>query len=185
MGTDSTRRGLDNMTHGRMQTMTQGRDGISLALRLMGVARRRSVVVAAMFVIAALVTGMAGTSFAQTNAKTKKDAHHHKGAVLLDSVTVTNYGAAFGGSLDTFAAGRGPGDAPRLVVKGPNTLLGSGTGPAGVSVSSGTNAHIAVSVPIDLLDLTGFGAPVGAPAAGTGFVAIFSPGANKNSVPES
>lgn len=167
--------------------MTQGRDGISLApvgaLRLMGVARRLSVV-AAMFVIAALVTGMTGTSYAQTNVKTKKDAHHHKGAVLLDSVTVTNYGSAFGGSLATFAAGRGPGDAPRLWVKGTNTLLGSGTGPAGVSVSS-DDQHIAVSVPIDLLDLTGFGAPVGAPAAGTGFAEIFSPGADKNTVPES
>ena len=189
MGTDSTRRGLDNMTHGRMQTMTQGRDGISLApvgaLRLMGVARRLSVV-AAMFVIAALVTGTARTGYAQTDVKTKKDAHHHKGAVLLDNVTVTNYGSAFGGSLATFAAGRGPGDAPRLLVKGTNTLLGSGTGPAGVSMSSDpTDGHTAVSIPIDLLDLTGFGAPVGAPAAGTGFAEIFSPGADKNTVPES
>ena len=53
------------MTHGRMQTMTQGRDGISLAQggarRLMGVARRLSVV-AAVFVSAALVAGTAGTS---------------------------------------------------------------------------------------------------------------------------
>ena len=171
------------MTHGRMQTMTQGRDGISLALRLMGVARRLSVV-AAMFVIAALVTGMAGTSYAQTNAKTSKDAHHHKGAVLLDNVTVTNYGAAFGGSLATFAAGRGPGDAPKLLVKGPNTLLGSGTGPAGVSVSS-ADGHTAVSVPIDLLDIAGFGAVAGlSNGPGTGFAEIFSPGANKNSVPE-
>ncbi len=168
--------------------MTQGRDGLSLApvgaLRLMGVARRL-LVVAAMFVIAALITGTAGTSYAQTNVKTKKDAHHHKGAVLKDNVTVTNYGAAFGGSLDTFDAGRGPGDAPGLRVKGPNTLLGSGTGPAGVSVSS-ADAHIAVSIPIDLLDLTGFGAAAGlSNGPGTGFVEIFSPGANQNAVPES
>ena len=189
--------------------MTQVWDGISLApvgaLRLMGVARRLSVV-AAMFVIAALVTGMTGTSYAQTDVKTKKDAHHHKGAVLTDSVTVTNYGSAFAGSVATFAAGRGPGDAPRLLIKGTNTLLGSGTGPAGVSVSSDpTDAHTAVSIPIDLLDLTGFGgfpnttactgagAPVpcctgfhtGVCGPGTGFAEIFSPGANKNSVPES
>jgi hypothetical protein len=165
--------------------MTQGRDGISLApvgaRRLMGVARRLSVVVAAMFVIAAL----AGASYAQTNVKTKKDAHHHKGAVLLDSVTVTNYGAAFGGGYETFAAGRGPGDAPHLLVRGPNTLLGSGTGPAGVSISS-ADGHIAVSVPIDLLDLTGFGAAAGlSNGPGTGFAAIFSQGANKDSAPES
>jgi hypothetical protein len=167
--------------------MTQGRDGISLApvgaLRLMGVARRLSIV-AAMFAIAALVAGSAATSFAQTNAKTKKDAHHHKGAVLLDNVTTTNYGAAFGGSLATFSAGRGPGDAPHLLVKGTNTLLGASTGPAGVSVSS-FDEHIGVTIPIDLIDFTGFGAPAGAPAAGTGFAEIFSPGANKNTVPES
>jgi hypothetical protein len=187
--------------------MTQGRDGISLApvgaLRLMGVTRRLSVV-AAVFALAALVAVTAGTSYAQTDAKTSKDAHHHKGAVLLDNVTVTNYGAAFGGSLATFMAGRGPGDAPKLLVKGTNTLLGAGTGPAGVSVSS-LDAHIGVTVPIDLLDMSGFGgfpntlactgagtpvpcctgALTGVCGPGTGFVAIFSQGATKNSAPES
>jgi len=161
-----------------MQTMTQVRDGLAAlapvaALRLT-VARRLSVV-AAMLVIPALLAGTAGTSYAK---------HHHKGAVLNDSVTVTNYGAAFGGSVETFAAGRGPGDAPFLLVKGTNTLLGSGTGPAGVSVSS-LDDHVAVTIPIDLLDLTGFGAAAGlSNGPGTGLVEIFSPGANGNSAPE-
>jgi hypothetical protein len=157
--------------------MTQVRDGLALApggARRLRVARRLSVV-AAMFVIPALVAGTAGTSYAK---------HHHKGAVLLDNVTVSNYGAAFGGSVATFAAGRGPGDAPFLLVKGTNTLLGSGTGPAGVSVSS-LDDHVAVTIPIDLLDLTGFGAAAGlSNGPGTGFVEIFSPGANGNSAPE-
>jgi hypothetical protein len=153
--------------------MTQGRDGISLAprgaRRLMGVAHRLSVVAAA-FAIAALVAGTAATSFAQT--------------ALLDTVVVTNYGAAFAGSLATFEAGSTKHKRPFLLVKGTNTLLGASTGPAGVSVSS-LDGHVAVSLPIDLLDLTGFGAPAGAPAAGTGFAEIFSPGADKNTVPES
>jgi len=153
--------------------MTQGRDGISLAprgaRRLMGVTHRLSIVAAA-FAIAALVVGSVGTSYAQT--------------ALLDTVVVTNYGAAFAGTLVTFKAGSTKHTRPALIVKGTNTLLGASTGPAGVSVSS-ADGHIAVSVPIDLLDLTGFGAPVGAPAAGTGFAEIFSPGANKNSAPES
>src|SRR5258707_15780405 len=107
------------MTHGRMQTMTQGRDGISLAPkrahRLMGVARRLSVV-AAMFVIAALVVASAGTSYAKT--------HHRKSTVTtLDTVSVSNYGAAFGGSVATFNAGTGQSDKPFLWVKGSNTLL--------------------------------------------------------------
>jgi hypothetical protein len=165
--------------------MTQGRDGISLApkgaLRLMGVARRLSVV-AAMLAIAALVAGTAGTSF----AKSKAQVHKHKNtATLLDTVTVTNYGSAFAGSLTTMDAGSGKHDRPALWVKGANTLLGLGTGPAGVSISSDDD-HIAVSIPIDLLDLTGFGAAAGlSNGPGTGFAEIFSPGANKNSVPES
>ena len=165
--------------------MTQGRDGISLApkgaLRLMGVARRLSVV-AAMLAIAALVAGTAGTSYAGSKAQ----AHKHKNtAVLLDTVTVTNYGSAFAGSLTTMGAGSGEHDRPALWVKGANTLLGLGTGPAGVSVSS-VDAHIAVSIPIDLLDITGFGAAAGlSNGPGTGFAEIFSPGANSNTVPES
>ncbi len=176
--------------------MTQGRDGISLApkkaLRLMGVARRFSVVVA-MFVIAALA-GTAGTSY----------AHHRSGPVTLNAVTVTNNGSAFGGTLETFKAGAGPKAGPYLWVKGTNTLLSAGTGPAGVAVSS-LDDHLAVTVPIDLIDLTGFGgfpsalactgagAPVpcctgpatGVCGPGTGFAEIFSPGATGNSAPES
>jgi DNA-binding beta-propeller fold protein YncE len=198
--TDSTRRGLDNMTHGRMQTMTQCRDGIMLALKraqgLMGVARRLSVV-AATFVVAALLVGTAGTSY----------AHHHAGPRLADTVTVTNFGSAFSGTLATFKAGQGHTSRPFLFVQGANTLLSAGTGPAGVAVSS-LDGHIGVSVPIDLIDLTGFGAfpaalactaagfagttAVGCCTAfhkgncepGTGFAEIFGPGSDKNSTPE-
>ena len=189
--------------------MTQGRDGISLApkraQRLMGVARRLSVV-AAMFAIAALVAGIAGTSYAGS-----KQVHHRNPGtpVLLDQVTVSNYGAAFGGSISTYKAGAGAHPKPILWVKGANTLLGAGTGPEGVSVSS-FDHHIAVSVPIDLIDLTGFGGfpaalactgpgqagslgPIGCCTgfhkgnceAGTGFAEIFSQGATANSKPES
>jgi hypothetical protein len=69
---------------------------------------------------------------------------------------------------------------------------------------SSLDDHVGVSVPIDLIDLTGFGGfpaalvctGAGAPVpcctgfhagnceAGTGFAEIFSPGADKNSVPE-
>ena len=153
--------------------MTQGRDGISLAptgaRRLMGVAHRLSVV-AVGFAIAALVAGTAATSFAQT--------------ALLDTVIVSNYGAAFAGSLTTFEAGSKKHTRPFLLVKGTNTLLGASTGPAGVSVSS-LDGHVAVNVPIDLVDLTGFGAAAGlSNGPGTGFAEIFSPGADKNTVPE-
>ena len=178
--------------------MTQGRDGISLApegaLRLMGVARRLSFV-AAMFVIAALVAGTAGTSY----AKSKKSVHHkHSTTTLLDTVTVTNYGAAFGGSLATFSAGEGKDDRPSLFVKGANTLLGSGTGPAGVSVSS-LDAHIAVAYQSisSILPVSGFPSALAdrfrptalqacaGCAAGNGFRRDFSPGANRNAPPES
>jgi hypothetical protein len=176
--------------------MTQCRDGISLAPKraqgLMGVARRLSVTVA-IFVVAALL-GTAGTSHAK---------RHHAGPTLLDTVTVTNYGAAFGGSLATYKAGQGHTSRPFLYVKGTNTLLGAGTGPAGVSVSS-LDDHVGVTAAIDLIDLTGFGgfpsalactgagAPVGCCTgfhtgnceAGTGFAAIFGPGSDKNAPPE-
>jgi hypothetical protein len=182
--------------------MTQGRDGISLAPTgapgHMGVARRLSVV-AAVFAIAALVAGTAGTSY----AKSKKIKMSHR-ASLLDQVAVTNYGAAFGGSIETFLAGARRNSGPAFWVKGTNTLLGAGTGPAGVSASS-LDDHVAVAVPIDLIDLAGFGGfpaalactGAGAPAPcctgfhtgvclpGTGFAEIFSPGATKNSAPES
>jgi len=177
--------------------MTQCRDGISLAPKsaqgLMGVARRLSVTVA-MFVVAALL-GTAGTSHAK---------HHRQGPSLLDTVTVSNNGSAFGGSINTYKAGSGPGNRPFLWIRGGNTLLSSGTGAAGVSVSS-LDDHIGVTAPIDLIDLTGFGGfpsalactSAGTPVpcctgfhtgdceSGTGFAAIFSPGATGNSPPES
>lgn len=182
--------------------MTQCRDGISLAPKsaqgLMGVARRLSGTVA-IFVVAALL-GTAGTSHAK---------RHHAGPTLLDTVTVTNYGSAFAGDLVTYKKGEGHTSRPFLWVKGTNTLLQAGTGPAGVSVSS-LDDHIGVTVPIDLIDLTGFG---GFPAAlactsagqagalgavgcctgfhkgnceaGSGFAEIFGPGSDKNATPES
>jgi hypothetical protein len=191
--------------------MTQGRDGISMAPKtapwLMGVARRLSVV-AAMFVIAALAA-TAGTSYAQG---AKAEVKRHPAVVTADTVTVTNFGSAFGGTLATFKAGSGPKAGPFLFVKGANTLLNSGTGPAGVAVGAFGDDHIAVSVPIDLIDLTGFGAFPAALACtgpgqavvnnkpvaigcctafhkgdcepGTGFAEIFSAGATGNAVAE-
>jgi hypothetical protein len=162
--------------------MTQGRDGISLAptasQRLVEGACRLSVV-AATLVIAALVAGTTGTSY----AKSKKQVHHHNGPGLLDTVVVSNYGSAFAGSLETFNAGAGRNAKPALFVRGTNTLLNSGTGPEFDAVSS-VDGHVAVATPIDLLDLAGFGAPAGAPAAGTGFAEIFGPGSDGNSPPE-
>jgi hypothetical protein len=180
--------------------MTQCRDGISLAPKsaqgLMGVARRLSVTVA-IFVVAALL-GTAGTSHAK---------RHHAGPTLLSTVTVTNFGSAFGGTLNTYNKGQGHTSRPFLFVKGSNTLLGAGTGPAGVSVGS-LDDHVGVTVPIDLIDLTGFGGfpaalactaaglagttPVGCCTgfhkgdceAGTGFAEIFGPGSDKNSPAE-
>ena len=185
--------------------MAQGsRDGISLAharaLKLVEVARRLSLV-AAMFVIAVLLAGTAGTSYAG-------------GPTLEDSVVVSNYGGAFNGSLESFCgelnwlptdcAAAGRHSAPVLRAAGPSTLLGSSTGAAGDAVSS-LDDHIAVAVPLDLVDQTCFGEPAlgvsfpascisllgldGAPVppspfAGTGFVEIFSPGANGNTAPE-
>ena len=139
--------------------MAQGRDGISLAharwLKLAGVARRLSLV-AAVVVIAALVAGTAGTSYAKN--------------VLLDTVVVSNYGAAFAGSVETFAAGSGHNAKPEFLIKGTNTLLGIGTGAGGDSVSS-LNGDIAVTVPLVLL-------PFPFP---NGFVEIYPFGANGNS----
>jgi hypothetical protein len=161
MGTDSTRRGLDNMTHGRMQAMTQVWDGISLApagARRLRVARRLSVVTA-MLLFTAIVAGTIGTSYAKN--------------VLKDTVVVSNYGAAFGGSLETFSAGSVLNSKPFLDIHGTNTLLGIGTGGSGNGQSS-LNGDNAVSVPIVLL-------PIGLPA---GFIDIFSPGSNSNSQPK-
>ena len=139
--------------------MAQGRDGISLAharwLKLAGVARRLSLV-AAVVVIAALVAGTADTSYAKN--------------VLLDTVVVSNYGAAFDGSVETFAAGSGPNAKPEYWIHGTNTLLGISTG-AGGDAQSSLNGDIAVTVPLVLL-------PFPFP---NGFVEIYPFGANGNS----
>jgi hypothetical protein len=141
--------------------MTQIRDGLALApvgaLRLM-VARRLSVV-AAMLLFTAIVAGTTGTSYA-------KD-------VLKDTVVVSNYGGAFGGSLETFSAGSVLNSKPFLDVFGTNTLLGIGTGAAGDAQSS-LNGDNAVGVPLVLL-------PIGFP---NGFIDIFSPGSKGNSQPK-
>jgi len=169
-----------------MQAMTQGRDGISLAharaLKLIGGARRLSLA-AAVLVIAALVAGTAGTSYAKSKKKIVNTPPANR---LEDTVVVSNYGAVFDGSLETFVAGAGHNAGPALRVTGPKTNLGSSTGAAGDSVSS-LDAHIAVAVPIDFFDLTGcgpFGEPANAPHYGTGFFEIFSDSANGNSPPE-
>src|SRR5271156_4438547 len=100
------------MTHGRMQTMTQSTDGISLApggMRLLGVTRPLSLV-AAVLTVVALVFGAAGTSFA-------KNPH----AKLLDTVVVSDYGSAFAGSVETFLEGSGHKANPKFYVNGSNT----------------------------------------------------------------
>lgn len=165
--------------------MTQGRDGISLApkgaRRLMGVARRLSVV-AAVLVITALVAGSAGTSYAKSSKKKTSG-----GPVLLNSVVVSNQGALFSGSLATFAAGSGSQSAPEFLVRGPASFLS--VGPTLDSVSS-LDSHIAVALPADFVALT---APLGPPVGcgpfgptlfGTGLVELFSPTSNGKSAPE-
>jgi DNA-binding beta-propeller fold protein YncE len=163
--------------------MTQGRDGISLATtgarRLIGVARRLSVV-AAVFMIAALVAGTVSTSHA---------------AGLNDTVVVTNNGSLFAGSLATFPAGSGTHAhlRPQFLVKGSNTFLGASGGPTGDAVSS-LDHHIAVAIPLDFLAITAplgppvgcgpFGQPAAAPLFGTGLVELFSPSSTGNSAPE-
>ncbi len=206
--------------------MTQGRYGTSLAhaqaLKLMAIAGRLSLV-AAMFAVAALLAGTAGTSYAQPPQ-------------LEDSVVVSNYGGAYFGSLESFCGenpltqwlpvvcpeGATHNSKPALLAAGPSTLLGASTGAALDAVSS-VDDHVAVAVPLDLTDQTCFGEPVvfapnkneggyvappftypescnvyirelldlppdapvpPAPFAGTGFAAIFTPGANGDVAPE-
>jgi hypothetical protein len=172
-----------------MQAMTQGRDGISLAharaLELMGVARRFSLV-AAMLFIAALVAGTAGTSYAGS----KKSSVSRDKPRLEDTVVISNYGAVFNGSLETFLAGVGASAGPKLFVHGSNTNLGASTGAAQDAVSSIDN-EIAVGIPIDFFgrDTAGcglFGEPTTPPGPfyGTGLVELFSAGANGNSSPD-
>jgi hypothetical protein len=151
--------------------------------------------VAVGFAIVALIAGTARTSYAAP-------------PVLLDTITVSNYGSAFGGTLNTYLAGSGKSSSPAFFIKGTNTLLGSGTGPAGDAVSS-LDHDIGVTVPIDLIDLTGFGGFPGALACtapgkagklpipcctgfhtavcgpGTGFAEIFAAGSNGNTTAES
>lgn len=144
----------------------------------MGVARRLSVV-AVMLGIAALIAGTAGSGYAGSNG-------------LTDPVTVSNYGAIFAGSLETFAAGSGHHAKPQFRVKGTNSQLSEG--PYGDAVSS-VDGHIAVAMPFDFLGVTAkvlgnvigcgpFGVPATGPLFGTGFVAIYSPTASGNSAPE-
>jgi hypothetical protein len=164
--------------------MTQGRDGISLAprgaRRLTEVARRLSVV-AAVFVIAALVAGSAGTSYAGSKKKTSSSA------ALLNTVAVSNEGALFAGSLETFAAGSGSQSAPLTWVRGPQSFLSIGPGLDAVSSLDG---HIAVPLPVDFVGLSAsLGPPVGCgpfapPFFGTGLVELFSPSTNGKSAPE-
>jgi len=151
------------MTHGRMQTMTQGRDGISLepagARTLMGIARRPSVV-AAVLLVAALIAGTTGTSYAKR--------------MLSDTVVVSNYGSAFAGSVETFTAGSLENASPFKDIKGGNALLADSTGPSGDAQSS-ISGQIAVAMPLQLIAFTPFL---------NGWVSIFSAGANGNSQPE-
>jgi len=155
--------------------MTQGRDGISLAQKLMGVSRQLSVVVA-MFVIAALLLGTAGTSFAK-----KKGKKSSADSGLFDTVVVSNGGSSFSGSLETFTEGSRRASPPLFWIKGTQTLLGAGSAPAGVSVSS-LDKHIAVSIPIVLPVSLQQGLSIEFP--NTGFVMIFGPTSTQNSAPE-
>ncbi len=161
--------------------MTEGRDGISLAPTrapgLMGVARRLSVA-AAMLAIAALVAGTAGNGYAQG---------------LTEPVSVSNFGAIFAGSLETFSAGSKRHAKPESRIKGVNSMLS--LGPYGDAVSS-VDGHIAVAMPFDFLGTSAslapatligcgpFGVPATGPLFGTGLVAIYSSTASGDSAPE-
>ncbi len=153
------------MTHGRMQTMTQGRDGISLAhraaLRCLAVARRLSVV-ALVVSIAALVAGTAGTSYAKGKKPhvSKEDRH------LEDTVVVSNFGTLFLGSIETFAAGSIATSGPIREVKGPSTLLGAANGASGDAQSS-VDGDIAVALTL--------GVPVACPSDCTLIAGVCSP----------
>jgi hypothetical protein len=118
------------MTHGRTQTMTQGREGISLAhrsaLKFWEVARQLSVV-AVMFSVAAILAVTADSSYAG----------------LANTVVVSNNGAILGGSVETFPAGSFDNAKPSLEVKGNKTFLGLG-GASGDAVSS-FNGEIVVT----------------------------------------
>jgi hypothetical protein len=149
---------------------------------------RQLTLVAGVFLIAALVMGTAGTSYAQS--KTKASG----GPGLLDTVVVSNNGALFAGSLETFQAGVGHSAGPNFRIHGALSLLGASTGPTGDAVSS-VDGHIAVALPTDFLGLTApalgapvgcgpFGVPATGPLFGTGLVELFSSTSNGNSAAE-
>src|ERR1700676_289320 len=102
------------MTHGRMQTMTQGRKGISMAHRAalgcLAVARQLSVVVVGVSIVA-LVAGTAGTSY----AKKKPIPEDH---ALEQTVVVSNSGSLFAGTVETFAAGSIISAGPSRFIRG-------------------------------------------------------------------
>jgi hypothetical protein len=143
-----------------MQTMTEGREGISLtqamALKFTLVARQLSLV-AAVLSIAALVAGTAVISYA---------------GPLPDTVVVSNFGSLFEGSFETFAAGSVSSSKPEFFVSGSNTLLGDGNGAAGDAQSS-LDGDIAVAVPFGI-----------AGVFPNGFVETYPFGANGNSSAE-
>jgi hypothetical protein len=177
--------GVRDMTRERMQAMAQGRDGILLAPmrapKFAWMARRLSVIAAML----AVVSFAAGSSFAQ-------DVHHkNPGVGTLDTVVITNYGAAFAGSVSTYPEGSRQHARPFFQIKGTNTGLGNSSGPAHVSVSSFSN-NIAVAIPFDNFggvdfagDISGCGpfGVVSPPLYGTGAVEIFPPGGNDNTHP--
>ena len=80
----------------------------------MGVARRLSVVTA-VFAIAALVAGTAGTSYAKP---------HHKGPDLLDTVVVSNNGALFAGQPGDVCRRRGERCEARIFDSGHQHFVG-------------------------------------------------------------
>jgi hypothetical protein len=145
---------------------------------------RRLSVIAAMLAAVSFVAAV-GTSFAGS-----KNKRNTSDIGLLDTVVISNYGAAFSGSVSTYVKGSGQKAAPHLQVKGTNTGLGNSSGAAHDSVQS-VDGHIAVAVPIDNFggvdfkgDISGCG-PFGAGTLfGTGMVEIYSPGATGNSSPE-
>jgi hypothetical protein len=146
-----------------MQTMIQGRDGISwaqrAALKVVEVARQVSVV-AALLAVAATLALTANTSFAGGKALkvVKEDT------TIEDTVVVSNAGAILGGSVQTFSPGSKGKARPTLNLKGSATLLG-GTNPSGDAVSS-LDGHIVVALTLGNI------------------VATFSNGANGNSAPD-
>jgi hypothetical protein len=118
--------------------------------------------------IAAFMAGTAGTSY----AKKKPITSSKERRATEQTVVVSNFGALFAGSFETFAAGSIMTSGPTRFVHGSATLLGAGNGAAGDSQSS-LDGDIAVTVPL--------GVPGLCPA---GCVGVWSAGANGNAGPE-